>query len=232
MTRPDPAVVAVVVPARDEEALLPACLAAVQVAALRVPGVLVDVTVVADACTDRTVEVAHRAGVHLVPSSLANVGAARAAGCDAVLARHDPDRVWIATTDADSQVPADWLRAQLASASAHDARLGTVVLGAADRRRARAWVEAYARGCGTSRHHHVHGANLGVAGAAYLRAGGFRPLRSGEDVDLVHRLLASGASIDWSLDQPVRTSGRHVARAPDGVAADLAASVLTEPRIA
>lgn len=233
MRRPDPTVLAVVVPARDEETLLPGCLAALRAAAAEVPHVTVDVTVVADACRDATADLARRAGAHVVESGRGNVGAARAAGFAAALDRHGAgDGLWLATTDADSRVPAGWLVAQLATAAGHDARLGTVVLSDADRHRFRSWVEAYDHGCGPTRHRHVHGANLGVAAAAYLRAGGFRPLVSGEDADLVERLRACGAAIDWSLDEPVLTSGRHVARAPRGVAADLRSSIEAEPRIA
>jgi glycosyltransferase involved in cell wall biosynthesis len=222
-----------VIPARDEETLLPGCLAALRAAAKQVPEVAVEVTVVADACRDRTAEVARRAGAHVVESGRGNVGAARASGFAAALDRHGAvDGLWMATTDADSRVPAGWLAAHLRSAARHDARLGTVALDDADRRRFPSWVEVYDHGCGPTRHRHVHGANLGVAAAAYRRVGGFRSLVSGEDADLVERLRAVGVSIDWSVDEPVLTSGRQVSRAPRGVAADLRASLEAVPRIA
>ncbi len=55
------AAVGVVIPAHDEEDLLPSCLDAVRLAAAPLAGVPVHVIVVADACTDRTAALA-RAG--------------------------------------------------------------------------------------------------------------------------------------------------------------------------
>jgi hypothetical protein len=70
-------------------------------------------------------------------------------------------------------------------------------------------------------HRHIHGASLGVSSAAYLRVGGFAPLRSSEDVELVRRLDGQGATIRWTNAVRVSTSARRVARAPDGFAAHL-----------
>src|ERR1700753_446293 len=76
--------VGVVVPAHDEEELLPACLAALSEAVATVtaerPGLRVRIVVAADACTDDTAAVARRAGVGLVSLDSENVGTARAAG--------------------------------------------------------------------------------------------------------------------------------------------------------
>ncbi|MET0952444.1 MAG: glycosyltransferase [Aeromicrobium sp.] len=228
MLRTDLPVLAVVVPARDEQRLLPACLAALHAAIRHVGGVEVDLTVVADACSDRTAEIAARAGAHVLETDGANVGAARALGCAAALERHAArsDRLWLATTDADSLVPTGWLDAQLRSATAGlDLRVGTVTLAQADRHRHRSWVERYEAHAETGRHGHVHGANLGTAASTYVALGGFRPLTHGEDHDLVLRAQRSGARIDWSIDHPVQTSARHVARAPRGVARDLVESI-------
>lgn len=96
--------VAVVVPAHNEERLLPASLAAISRAARRVAPVPVDVFVVADSCTDSTMDVARASGAHTVPVQARDVGFARAAGMATALA-HDartrPTRTWLATTDAD-----------------------------------------------------------------------------------------------------------------------------------
>ena len=67
----------VVVPAHNEEELLPACLAALREAA-GVAGVPVRLLVVADACTDATAAVAAAGGAEVIRIRARNVGAARA----------------------------------------------------------------------------------------------------------------------------------------------------------
>lgn len=74
---------AVVVPAHNEQDLLPACLYSLAVAAARLP-VTVELIVVADACTDDTAALAAAAGTTVLTTTARNVGKARAAGM-----RHD-----------------------------------------------------------------------------------------------------------------------------------------------
>ncbi|CAM5485126.1 hypothetical protein SCALM49S_06746 [Streptomyces californicus] len=125
-----PVAVAVVIPARDEEALLPAALASVRAAAGH-PGVgatPVLTVVVADTCTDATAAVARAAGAQVVPVGFRNVGRSRAAGVLTALSFFGdvPGPVWIASTDADSTVRPDWLAHQLArAAEGWDAVVGT-----------------------------------------------------------------------------------------------------------
>jgi glycosyltransferase involved in cell wall biosynthesis len=112
--------VGVIVPAHDEQDLLPSCLASVRRAAQALRGMPVYVVVVADACRDRTVQAARRGGASVVSISARSAGAARAAGAREVLRRTshlDPTNVWLATTDADTLVPAHWLRQQVRHAS-------------------------------------------------------------------------------------------------------------------
>jgi glycosyltransferase involved in cell wall biosynthesis len=211
--------IGVVVPAHDEEALIGRCLDALQVAA-RHPDLLgeqVSVVVVLDACTDRTAMIAAARGVHCLPLQARNVGAARSAGADLLIAA---GARWLAFTDADSIVSPAWLVRQLGLQA--DAVCGVVSVDD--------WSDysLETRQCYDARyvdadgHRHVHGANLGVSTAAYLNAGGFAALRSSEDVALVQALTACGATIAWSADVRVHTSARRVARAPDGFAAYLA----------
>ena len=70
-------------------------------------------------------------------------------------------------------------------------------------------------------HGHVHGANLGVRGSAYAAVGGFRPLPESEDVDLVARLDAAGATVVWAADCPVVTSSRVSRRTGGGFSGHL-----------
>ena len=55
----------------------------------------------------------------------------------------------------------------------------------------------------------VHGANLGFRLSAYEAVGGWSPLAEREDLDLVQRLLASGARYG-AATRPVTTSSRLV----------------------
>ncbi|NEC41843.1 glycosyltransferase [Streptomyces sp. SID8016] len=229
-----PVAVAVVIPARDEEALLPAVLASVRAAAGH-PGVgatPVLTVVVADTCTDATAAVARAAGAQVVPVGFRNVGRARAAGVLTALSFFGdvPGPVWIASTDADSTVRPDWLAHQLArAAEGWDAVVGTVT---ADRwppgkphlaARYHRLYETTRPPSGRPWHHpHVHGANLGVGSRAYTAAGGFPPAALDEDRGLVDALERTGARILRTADCPVTTSTRTTPRAQGGFGDHLA----------
>ena len=134
------ALLGVVVPARNEAALLPACLAALRTAIAHPgrAGAPVRLVVVADGCTDGTAGVARAGGAVVLGGGevgRGNVGAARDAGVRELLAEAGragvpPERLWVATTDADSTVPPDWLLLhETAAASGVDAVVGTVAVG-------------------------------------------------------------------------------------------------------
>lgn len=210
--------VGVVVPAHNEEAWLAGCLTAMRCATAECD-VPVDVLVVVDACTDATAEVAATAAVRVLRVAECNVGAARRAGFTALLGRLGADRLWLATTDADTQVPRSWLTAQLAHArSGVDAVVGTVTVtdwsehppGARDLfLRNHHWVTG---------HPHVHGANLGMSAHSYLAADGFPALPAHEDVALVAALKHTGHRVLHTADPTVITSARRHARAAHGFA--------------
>jgi glycosyltransferase involved in cell wall biosynthesis len=224
----------VVIPAHNEEDLLPACLAAVHRAARRLTGLPVHIVVVADACTDRTADLARENGAAVVEVGARSVGAAREAGVREVFGRTwplDPAEVWLATTDADTLVPADWLVRHLRYAAAGwDAVVGTVTV--------TDWAEHppeipplfyehYATAPGT--HSHVHGANLGFRAAAYLAAGGFSPSPTAEDHALVDSLTAAGRRILRTTEVDVVTSARRHARAPHGFGHLLSTLAVAQP---
>ena len=210
--------IGVVVPAHNEEELLPACLAALERAAgdPALGNEAVQVIVALDACTDRSAEIAREAGVSVVQTDARCVGSARAAG--ARLALENGAR-WLAFTDADSEVPAEWLSRQLA----HEADLFCGIVRVAGwhlhepevRRRYDAHYVA------RDGHRHIHGANLGVSAAAYASVGGFAPLVVGEDVALVEALVGRGARVAWMADPSVVTHARRDFRAPNGFGAFL-----------
>jgi len=216
---------AVVIPARNEEKLLPRCLAAVAAARARLasarPDVAVQVVLVLDRCHDGSAEIAERAGgVTVLHIDATSVGAARHLGCQWALdAAPGPAAAsWLACTDADSAVPADWLTWHLEQADdGADVVLGTVIpdhdemLGTPFDR----WLDSYPQ---SDDHTFIHGANLGVRGDVYIRTGGFRAVLEHEDVRLVQAARRLGARVSSTADCAVITSGRHVGRTPGGFA--------------
>ena len=210
--------IAVVIPAHNEETLISACVSSVHRATVsaELHGERVMVFVVADSCGDRTAAVARSLGAETVLVDFRNVGRSRAAGADLALRA---GARWLAFTDADSRVEKGWLAAQLRQGC--DLVCGTVTVDDwqdYDEHMRRHYAQTYEDRDG---HRHIHGANLGVSAKAYQRAGGFAPLQSSEDVALVHALLASGASVAWSAQPRVITSARRDYRAPDGFGATL-----------
>lgn len=214
--------VAVVVPARDEEELLPACLDSLDEARAhlqaRRPGTEVTVVVVLDRCTDGTAGVVGSwPGARALSSDAGAVGAARAAGVAAVL-RGVPDarlrHTWLACTDADTTVPAHWLRRQVELAEAGaDLVVGTVEPSDLPRTLRAHWWAGHTLGEG---HPHVHGANLGIRADAYLAAGGFPGVSADEDVRLVAAVRAAGRPWVATDTTRVTTSARSTARVRHG----------------
>jgi glycosyltransferase involved in cell wall biosynthesis len=210
--------IAVVVPAHDEEASIGACLESLRAAARceALGGETVRIIVVLDACTDGTAAIARSLGASTVSVCARNVGLARAVGAQLAVSA---GARWLAFTDADTTVAPDWFSVQLGLGS--DAVCGTVAV--------RDWSahDAYVRHHfeATYRdaddHRHIHGANLGVSASAYVRVGGFPSLTSSEDVALVHALRDAGHTIAWSAAPRVVTSARRSYRAPAGFGATL-----------
>jgi glycosyltransferase involved in cell wall biosynthesis len=237
VTRPAPIRrLAVVVPARNEEALLGHCLdsvvAAVDQARSARPELAAAVIVVADRCTDETAARAQAAGAQVVTSDAGSVGVARRAGVDAALALRPATaahETWIASTDADTRVPPAWLRHQLDQA---DRGVGLVVGRAVPDRREldeRTWLRWHARHLDADVGAHVHGANLGFRLDAYLAVGGWPPLNQHEDRRLVDAMLEAGVPAAAGLE--VITSARLRNRAPGGFAGylrDLGGPVLSD----
>ncbi|WP_315387910.1 glycosyltransferase [uncultured Stenotrophomonas sp.] len=205
--------IGVIVPAHDEALAIGNCLASIAVAAgdPRLEGEEVVVVVALDACSDATASVCKEYGVATVVLEARCVGSARAAAATFALAS---GARWIASTDADTVVPADWLWRQVSS----DADVFCGVVGVMD------WLDypdavrnAFSdREVARDGHRHIHGANLGMSAAAYLAVGGFQPLHTGEDVALVDAMTANGARVAWLARPAVATSARRAARAEHG----------------
>jgi glycosyltransferase involved in cell wall biosynthesis len=219
--------VAVIVPAANEELLIGRCLSSIRAAREQlyrdITGIGVRIVVILDGCRDATAQIVAAAGdVQSLTISARSVGAARRAGTSAAMTGADPvKRLWLANTDADCEVPANWLTSMVTEArlGAH-AVLGTVTPGPGLSPAARAeWARRHHLRDG---HPHVHGANFGIRGDAYLALGGWQPLTSGEDADLARRAaLARRLRVARSASIPVVTSARRDGRAPHGFSAYL-----------
>ncbi|OIH82226.1 hypothetical protein BLJ79_20050 [Arthrobacter sp. UCD-GKA] len=224
---------AIVVPVRNEEALLGGCLRHLQAAMNQVgdarPGLRVGLTLVLDGCRDGSGAIAEAAvardrRVEVLAVDCGSVGATRAAGVAQALGgpsaagRSGLAHTWIACTDADTRVPRHWLTGQLELAeSGVDVVTGTVEPDRAElgEHLFGLWQQSHVR---TEGHGHVHGANLGVRASAYVSVGGFDPVPVHEDALLVHKLRASGARIRATARLHAVTSGRLRGRLEAGFA--------------
>lgn len=221
--------IAVVVPSRNEAALLPRALSALEESTrrmtLKFPHVRISVTVVLDSSTDTSVELlARHPQVRVRSVAFGRVGAARNAGIAAVLSGSGvpSPRLWIATTDADSAVPVDWLEQHYARAVAGaDVLVGTVEPFQAELTHSRlvqwhAWHEL------REGHSHVHGANLGFRADIFTALGGFPDISLHEDREFVLSARAKGYTVHATDSCRVRTSGRLQGRVEGGFADFLA----------
>ncbi|HSN37670.1 MAG TPA: glycosyltransferase [Arthrobacter sp.] len=236
--------IAVVLPAHNEDEHLGRALDAVKCAAdslhrLR-PDVEVRMIVVLDSCSDGSAAIAARYAAadrrfRALHVDFRNTGASRAAGVRAAgigASRRRPPgkrstpppwagRTWLANTDADSQVPENWLVRQLEFAEAGaDAVLGSVEPDPAgmDPDLLGRWRECHPF---EEDHPHIYGANFGVRASAYLAVGGFPKLASQEDRTLVQSLRSRAFTVMATDSMRVTTSGRIHARAPHGFGAYL-----------
>ena len=233
----------VVVPARDEEALVGACVRALAAQEGVEPGAH-ELLLVLDRCTDATEARARAAAgglaLHVLHATEPGVGAARRLGMDLACERlHAVGRPHglIACTDADSEAAPDWLAVQLAAvaagaraiggraamADADVAALGPEIRARRDRdavaRLARAREHA-APGTRTE-HWQFSGASMALTAEAYRLAGPLEPRTGLEDEALERMLRSCGIPVDRLAGVRVTTSARLGGRAPRGLALDL-----------
>jgi glucosyl-3-phosphoglycerate synthase len=240
----------VVIPARNEELRIAACLEAL--AAQTVPAAAFETILVLDACTDDTETVATHAArtlelrLSLLEGPGAGAGQARRAGLDAAAQRLlglGLEDGLIACTDADSQAAPDWLERQLHHLrrgarviaglieldEQSSARLPAAVLVRRDRDAA-ARLTRVRELDPNAAHHHFAGASLGVTARVYGEVGGLEAVGALEDAAFEARLREHGIPILRAADVRVRTSARVQGRAQRGLAVDIAVSSWSERR--
>ncbi|MGA9856689.1 MAG: glucosyl-3-phosphoglycerate synthase [Solirubrobacteraceae bacterium] len=240
----------VVVPARDEERRIAACLSSL--ADQTIGPDRFEIIVVLDDCLDGTEAVARRTAaalglrVTLIKGPGAGAGAARRAGmelaCGRLLAAGFQDGL-IASTDADSRPAPDWLERQLDHIAAgarviaglidlDDDEAAALHSAVRDRRERDADIRLrrIRRGEPDAAHHHFAGASIGVTAGIYREVGGIEPLTALEDAAFAARLRRHRVPILHAADVTVRTSARADGRVARGLSVDLAVSQWYERR--
>ena len=234
----------VVVPARDEEERIGACLAALGAQMDLTPGSW-EVLLVLDDCRDQTRERAVEAAaahpqlsLRLLTGPGQGSGGARATGMDAACARlHAIGRPHglIASTDADTKVAPDWLARQLELARAGARAIGgrielcpderaalpaSVIAGHGEqsRRRFHRILEQAPDDGAVTDHWQFSGASMAVTAEAYREVGGLGEGGHSEDERFECALLAHGVPIERHLGVRVTTSARLDGRASHGLA--------------
>ena len=233
----------VAIPARDEADLLPRALSA-----LSRDRIVRDVIVIANGCRDGTAKIVSspRRGLRvavLVTGPLAGgVGEARRLGFAAAL-DHVPMTRILATTDADCRVGVGWGASIIAALECADVACGRIVPEprgfarlpeivryhgqledrASDLRAELEGLEHPRSYDPLPRHGQAAGASLAFRTEAYLRAGGFEPIRCHEDRRIVDRIERAGGRISRPYGLHVTASCRRVGRAEGGMADTIAA---------
>jgi hypothetical protein len=242
----------VVVPARDEEGLVGACLRALA-AQKGVGPEEYEVLLVLDRCTDGTEARAREVAaanpalrLHMLEGPGAGSGLARRVGTEAACRRllevGGPDGL-ICSTDADTVVAPDWLAAQLRAVDGGARAIGgRIDLADPDtlppgvlrwhtensRLRYRRLLSEADR-AGRAEHWQFSGASLALTAGTYKQVGGLRPLETLEDEHLEEVLRENGVPIERLLSVRATTSPRLEGRAGHGLSQDLSQAALGYP---
>lgn len=249
---------AIVIPAKNEEARLPACLKAAEVAARMASDRTVGIVVVVNNTTDASALRAFgwAAAQFFVPFVLidcdfsaaqAGVGAARRLGLDTAC-RHLAAHGALLTTDADTLVRDDWVIRNLAELRGADLICGTVLMhpdearalppsiaahGDAEQDYLAASIRLVARLDPQPHdpdppHHNAAGASMAVSRQVYMAVGGLPAVPLCEDRAFAERVEVHDFRIRFSDTAIVETSARMTGRTDGGLAGALRAR-LREP---
>ena len=174
---------------------------------------------------------------HDIPPERAHAGTARRLAMDAGLARIDPDRGVLISTDADTRPPSDWISAMLRAIDAGlDIVGGRIVVDdaeplAADMNAMQVKLDRYwacvraieddidpCRWDPAPRHGDHTGASLAILAPLYRTAGGVPAIPAGEDRALVEAAVAAGGRLGHPMSVWTRVSARTIGRATGGMA--------------
>lgn len=234
----------VVVPARDEQDLIGACLLALAGQSEISPEEY-EVLLVLDRCTDETEARAAEVSadhpdlrLYFLDGPGSGSGLARRVGmekaCERLLESRGPEGL-VCSTDADTVVAPDWLATQLRAVDAGARAIGgRIDLGGAEELppEVRRWHSENSRSryekllanpylSGMAEHWQFSGASLSLTAGTYRSVGGLRPLESLEDEHLEEALQENGVPIERLLSVRATTSARLVGRASRGLSYDL-----------
>lgn len=174
---------------------------------------------------------------HDLPPERAHAGTARRLAMEAGLARIDPDRGVLISTDADTRPPSDWISAMLRAIDAGlDIVGGRIVVDdaeplAADMDAMQVKLDRYwacvraieddidpCRWDPAPRHGDHTGASLAILAPLYRAAGGVPAIPAGEDRALVEAAVAAGGRLGHPISVWTRVSARTIGRATGGMA--------------
>ena len=174
---------------------------------------------------------------HDIPPERAHAGTARRLAMEAGLARIDPDRGVLISTDADTRPPSDWISAMLRAIDAGlDIVGGRIVVDdaeplAADMDAMQVKLDRYwacvraieddidpCRWDPAPRHGDHTGASLAILAPLYRAAGGVPAIPAGEDRALVEAAVAAGGRLGHPISVWTRVSARTIGRATGGMA--------------
>lgn len=232
--------VAICIPVRNEQALLPASLDAL--ANLEADaGMEVTICFLLDGCRDRSSELvaafAARSSRRVIVAAMADDGisnAGRARGAAMEIGRRALGRevnAALLTTDADTLPAPDWILATCHALSFSDLVAGRIVRENAGSEPVQDRLERYYDRLYAVRrthdpiaweewpaHHHTGGASLAFRAEAYAALGGFRPIASAEDATIVDDAHRLGLRVRRDRAVVVTTSSRRRGRAVNGLA--------------
>lgn len=213
-----PKKIGIVIPAHNESDSINACLDAIKQATVQLSSdIAVQMVVVLDSCDDDTLLKVQNDHVDWLCCEFRCVGKVRDLGVRYLI---EQGADWIACTDADSMVEADWLMAQIKHLKAEPTAMicGVVSIDCWNALSENTKQQYLAHYQDCMNHRHIHGANLSFASQDYLAVGGFDELTCHEDVGLVKKFEQANLPIIWSNLVRVVTSSRLDARAKEGFA--------------
>jgi len=174
---------------------------------------------------------------HDLPPERAHAGTARSLAMEAGLARIDPDRGVLISTDADTRPPSDWISAMLRAIDAGlDIVGGRIVVDdaeplAADMNAMQIKLDRYwacvraieddidpCRWDPAPRHGDHTGASLAILAPLFRAAGGVPAIPAGEDRALAEAAVAAGGRLGHPMSVWTRVSARTIGRATGGMA--------------